>query len=119
MKKSIYILEDNASTRNILEMLLREENYQVQSYQYAEEFLERIKVSVPDMVVLDVQLPDGDGNKIAEQLKGDLKTFHIPIMLMSGNNHLHSIKNKMWAEEYINKPFDINDFITRIDKYLN
>lgn len=119
MKKSIYILEDNASTRIILEMLLLEENYRVESYQFAEDFLNKISRKLPDMVILDIHLPDGNGMKIAESLKGNNKTHHIPIMVMSGNNYIYSLKNKFWADEFINKPFDINDFVNRIDRYLN
>ncbi len=119
MKKSIYILEDNAGTRNILETLLTEEDYQVVTYKYAAQFWQQLQYKTPDMIVLDIHLPDGNGIEICNTLKSSIATHNIPVIMMSGNNYLHHVKDKKWAEEYINKPFDMNDLILRIEKYLD
>jgi DNA-binding response OmpR family regulator len=117
MKKCIYVVEDNRSLREVIEFLLLEEEYQVKSCQNLKEFWLQMQNHLPDMVVLDVLLPDGNGMEICTKLKQNAKTHTIPVMMMSANNFLNKVKSKCHADAYINKPFDINDFIDRIEKY--
>lgn len=118
MKKSIFVVEDNASIREMLEFLLKEEEFEVVSCPNSQAFWQAIQMQLPDMVVLDVMLPDGNGVDICTQLKGNVKTHNIPVMMMSANNQLNKIKSKCGAEDYINKPFDLNDFVERVEHYL-
>lgn len=117
MKKCIYVVEDNRNLREIIEFLLVEEQYQVKSCPNMKDFWLQMQNHLPDMVVLDVMLPDGNGMDICTKLKQSAKTHDIPVMLMSANNYLSKIKSKFEAEAYINKPFDINDFIKRVEKF--
>lgn len=118
MKKCIYVVEDNNSLREVIEFLLVEEQYEVKTCPTMKDFWQQMQNFLPDMVVLDVVLPDGSGIDICTQLKQSAKTHDIPVMMMSANNHLNKIKSKCDAEAYINKPFDINDFIKRVEKYV-
>ncbi len=116
-RKCIYVLEDNANIADIIEFLLVEELYEVIICKNASSFWRQMREQTPDMIVLDVILPDANGLDICTTLKRDLKTHHIPVMMMSGNNHLSKVKAKCDAETYLNKPFDLNDFMQRIDYY--
>jgi len=118
MKKCIYVVEDNANIREIIEMLLTEEQYEVMACPNEKEFWLLMKNHLPDMVVLDVKLPDGNGLEICEKLKYSSKTHDIPVLMMSANNYLHTVKSKCHADNFINKPFDINDFVERIEQHL-
>ena len=118
MKKCIYVVEDNAGIRDVIEFLLVEEDYDVKSCPNVHVFWQLMKKQTPDMIVLDVMLPDGNGIDLCDKLKTSAKTFNIPVMLMSANNYLNKVKDKCTAEDYINKPFDLNDFIQRIDHQL-
>jgi len=117
MKKCIYVVEDNINLREVLEFLLVEEKYQVKTCPSIKDFWLQMQHHLPDMVVLDVLLPDGNGLDICTKLKRSAKTHNIPVMLMSANNYLNKIKSKCSAEAFINKPFDVNDFIKRIEKF--
>lgn len=116
-KKCVYVLEDNANIADIIEFLLVEELYEVKVCKNVNAFWQEMSAHKPDMVVLDVMLPDGNGLDICNQLKRNVRTHHIPVMVMSGNNYLSKVKSKCNAESYINKPFDLNDFMQRIDHY--
>jgi len=116
-KKCVYVLEDNANIADIIEFLLVEELYEVKVCKNARSFWKEMQHHKPDLIVLDVILPDANGLDICTQLKKDIKTHRIPVMMMSGNNHLSKIKSKCDADSYINKPFDLNDFMQRVDYY--
>lgn len=118
MKKCIYVVEDNAAIRDMIEFLLVEEQYDVKSCPSTNSFWQQMAMQKPDMVILDVMLPDGSGVEICNQLKHSAKTYQIPIMMMSAGNQLSKVKNDCDAEDYINKPFDLNDFVVRIEHHL-
>ena len=117
MKKCIYVLEDNAAIRDIIEFMLTEEEYKVVMSATVREFWSQMQKQTPDMVVLDLMLPDGDGIEICNELKSKASTYNIPVMVMSGNNYIHKVKSKCTADEFINKPFDLNDFTNRIEHH--
>ncbi|MET0574044.1 MAG: response regulator [Pedobacter agri] len=118
MKKCIYVVENNPSIREIIEFLLTEELYEVKACRNTSDFWLQMQQSIPDMVILDIMLPDGNGIDICSQLKTNIKTHDIPVMMMSANNHLNAVKAKCTAEDFINKPFDLNDFASRVERYL-
>ena len=117
MKKCIYVVEDNAAIREMIEFLLVEEDYEVKTCPNTFEFWQQMAHQKPDMVVLDVMLPDGNGVEICTALKHNVKTYDIPVMMMSAGNQLNLVKAKCEAEDFINKPFDLNDFIHRVERY--
>ncbi len=119
MKKCIYIVEDNEDIREILEYLLIEEHYKVKAYPNIKEFWQQMKKQLPDMVVLDIMLPDGNGMDVCKKMKKEISTFAIPVMMMSANYQVMDLKNKCGAEEFISKPFDINNFVNRVKRYLD
>lgn len=118
MKKIVYVVEDNDDIREMIEYLLSSEKYDVYGYATAFAFKEQLKVSNPDIIVLDIMLPDGNGFEICDQLKSSEVTKDIPILLMSAHANISDIKQVSQAEDFISKPFDIDDFISRIDRYI-
>lgn len=119
MKKCIYIVEDNNDIREILEYLLTEEDYKVKAYPNIKSFWQQMKKHLPDMVVLDIMLPDGNGLDVCKKMKNESNTHSIPVLMMSANYYTMDIKNKCGAQEFISKPFDINNFVNRVKRYLN
>ena len=119
MKKCIYILEDNPAIRDVIEFLLTEELYEVKACQNTIDFWLQMNNHKPDMVILDIILPDGNGIDVCTALKQNAGTHDIPVMMMSANNHLNRVKSKCTAEDFINKPFDLNDFASRVAKYVS
>jgi len=118
-KKCIYILEDNDDIRELIAFLLTEENYEVHGYPTVKSFRTDMLSAHPDMIILDVMLTDGNGIDVCDELKANYKTHDIPVLMMSAHSHARDIKQKCDAEDFISKPFDISDFVKRVDHYLH
>lgn len=118
MIKRIHVLEDDEDIRYIIGVLLKDEGYELQLSSTFAELKSKLKDSVPDLFILDVMLPDGDGASICEDLKGDVFTKHIPIIVMSANDQNKQISLDAGANDYISKPFDIDYIVNRINAQL-
>jgi len=118
MIKRIHVLEDDEDIRYIIGVLLKDEGYELQLSSTFAELKTKLKDSVPDLFILDVMLPDGDGASICEDLKSDIFTKHIPIIVMSANDQNKQISLDAGANDYISKPFDIDYIVKRINAQL-
>ena len=114
MQKLIYILEDNDEIREILELLLVEDDYRVSAFANVSSFLIGLSLQVPDTFILDVMLPDGNGIDICRKLKEDERTSNVPVVMMSANYNQEQLASSCPAQDFISKPFDIADFSNRI-----
>ncbi len=119
MNKTIYVVEDNDDIRELVEYLLEVEGYEVVGFPNATSFNKQIESFLPDMVVLDVMLPDGNGIDICNQLKATSATQNTPVLLMSANANVGMIGNETKADDFISKPFDIDDLVKRVGKLIN
>ncbi len=118
MAKSIHLLEDDEDIRFIVEYVLIEEGYEVESFSTALEFNNNLQNQIPDLVILDVMLPDGNGIEICRTLKTAPKTAAIPIIIMSAHAAEKSVLEEACADDFISKPFDLNHFIRHVKTQL-
>ena len=79
----IYIVEDDASIREIEMIALKNSNYTVSAFERASDFWNKIGSIIPDLVLLDVMLPDGDGYEIVRKLRQDPQTKRIPVIMVT------------------------------------
>lgn len=117
-KKRIHILEDDQEIRNVIEILLSDEGFELQLSSSFADLKRNIQDAMPDLFLLDVMLPDGNGAEICEDLKTDIFTKHIPIIVMSAQNNSEQKAIDAFADDYISKPFDIDDVLNRINTQL-
>ena len=73
----IYIVEDDASIREIETIALKNSNYMVQAFERASVFYEKMEELLPDLILLDIMLPDEDGYRIVRRLRSNPKTKNI------------------------------------------
>ena len=116
--KRICILEDNKDIREIIELVLHEENYQVFAFGNVRDFWNGALRLQPDAYLLDVMLPDGNGIEVCCELKKDKLTQNTPVLMMSANFSGEEKNVQCGAADYINKPFDIFDLAKRISAQL-
>ncbi|MCX8534240.1 response regulator [Chryseobacterium luquanense] len=114
--KTIFIVEDETGIRDALQLLLSFENYDVRSFATVEAFNSRDKSVVPDIFILDVRLPDGSGTDLCNQIKENEATSKIPVMIISAHAKAENVINSCQADEFIPKPFDIDDVLVKIEK---
>lgn len=116
--KEIFLLEDDEGIRELIQFLLISENFKVTAFSAAREFEKCMAENHPDLILLDVMLPDGNGIEICENLGRARETRHIPVILMSA--HVDAgISEKDHARDFISKPFDINDFMAKVRRQVN
>lgn len=118
MAKCIHLLEDDEDIRFIIEYVLIEEGYEVESFGTALDFGKRMLDHKPDLVILDVMLPDGNGIEICRKLKTEAETYNIPIIIMSAHAAEKSVLEEACADDFISKPFDLNHFIRHVKLQL-
>jgi two-component system phosphate regulon response regulator PhoB len=118
MKKYIHVVEDNEDIRYIVEFFLSDFDYEVQVSATAKEFIESLEKPLPDLYLLDVMLPDGNGLEICRYIKNNTATKHIPVIIMSANANEQEVKRESDANAFINKPFDLMDLANCIKTQL-
>ena len=116
----IYIVEDDESIREIETIALKNSNYIVSAFENAKEFYKKLDELVPDLILLDVMLPDESGYDIVRKLRKRPATQDIPIILVTAKTtEMDMIKGlDGGADDYIKKPFSIMELITRVKALL-
>lgn len=117
--KRILILEDDQGIREVLELLLTSENYNVQSFESIADFLKRDKSELPDLYLFDVMLPDGSGIDLCSTLNQNAQDLKIPVIIMSAHAGVDELKGVCKPEDFISKPFDIEYLLSRIQNAVN
>ena len=117
----IYIVEDDESIREIETIALKNSNYIVSAFENAKEFYKKLDELVPDLILLDVMLPDESGYDIVRKLRKRPATQDIPIIMVTAKTtEMDMIKGlDGGADDYIKKPFSIMELITRVKALLN
>lgn len=118
MEKHILVVEDDSDILELVEYLLSAHGLKVHGVGTAKKFWERLSTHTPDVIILDIMLPDGNGIELCMQLKASDTTKHIPVVLMSANFGPHELETRPCAQEFISKPFDVNEFIGKIQKQM-
>ena len=116
----IYIVEDDESIREIETIALKNSNYIVSAFENAKEFYKKLDELVPDLILLDVMLPDESGYDIVRKLRKRPATQDIPIIMVTAKTtEMDMIKGlDGGADDYIKKPFSIMELSTRVKALL-
>jgi DNA-binding response OmpR family regulator len=120
MNTKILVIDDEADLRELLKSNLEKEGYNVSTVASASQALDFLKNSRPELILCDVMLPDMIGTKLANQLKNDLSTAAIPIIMLTAKDKETDIVVglNMGADDYITKPFSTPVLLARIEAQL-
>jgi signal transduction histidine kinase/DNA-binding response OmpR family regulator len=119
-KESILVVEDNADARQFIRGAL-EPFYTVKEASDGIEGIEQAKKIIPDLVVSDIMMPKADGYELCNVLKDDIKTSHIPIILLTAKASEASIIQGLecGADDFITKPFSTQILLARIKNLID
>lgn len=118
MKKKILIAEDDKSIIEVVKIILENEGYDVLQASHGEHIHKALKEHTPDMILLDIWLFGEDGGKIAQSLKSKPETKEIPLVMMSANNETEKITKEAGADDFLLKPFNIEDLLYIVRKHV-
>lgn len=119
-KKKLLIVEDDTDIVEMLSTFFKEEGYEVFSTAWGQDALELCRKLVPDLVLLDIRLPDMDGFEICRQLHSSFRTSHIPIICLTDKRgQVDKIAGlEAGAVDYVTKPFNLQELNLRVRNAL-
>jgi len=118
--EKILAVDDEENIRELVRYNLAREGYQVTTVGSGEEALKQAGEKPPDLIVLDLMLPGMDGFDVCKQLKNDVRTAHIPIVMLTvkGEESDIVVGLELGADDYITKPFSPKVLLARIKAVL-
>ncbi len=117
----ILIADDEIHIRTLLKITLEMEGYEVAMAADGQEALDRIDDQVPDLILLDIKMPNMNGWQVCEKLKSDEKTRNIPIIMVTafGQKEARQRSLDLGADEFFPKPFETPALLEVVKKLIN
>ena len=116
----ILVIDDCLDNLTLLTIILNDLGYQIRQADSGKMAFKAIEQNLPDLILLDIQMPGMDGYGVCRRLKADPKTKEIPVIFISAfNNPNDKVKGfELGGEDYITKPFFVEEVIARVEKQL-
>lgn len=120
-KENILCVDDDPKIIEALSRLLRYSGYNVCSTSLETATLELATAVPPNLILLDITMPSRSGLRILEELKRDLATSDIPVLIVSGRDEPQIVEMavRLGAEDFISKPFDPDFLLERVRKLID
>jgi len=117
----VLLVEDNTDMRSFIKTLLTEEGFVTVEAANGRQGIDMAKEIIPDLIISDIMMPDADGYQLCRELKQDIKTSHVPIILLSVKYTEKEITRGLetGADDYITKPFNMDILLTRVRNLIN
>ena len=119
-KSTILYVEDNPDNRMLVKRILRAEGYELLEATNANEAMDLLEDTVPDLILMDINMPDMDGYTLTTKIKSMPGFGRIPIIALTANVMRGDKEKTLEAgcDGYIQKPLDIDQLTREIEKYL-
>lgn len=117
--KNILVIEDNHAILDVITLILQSEAYKVTGLSKSADMLLHIDQLKPDLMILDIMLPDGDGRDLLRQIRTNPATEAIPVLMISARYTEQNIEHGEYKPNgFLAKPFDIDDLLDKIEGIL-
>jgi two-component system, OmpR family, phosphate regulon response regulator PhoB len=116
----VLIVDDERDLVRLLEFNLRQAGFETVSAHGGEEALQRVRQRIPDLVVLDLMLPDVPGTEVCRQLKASPRTRHVPVLMLTARTDEvdRVVGFELGADDFVTKPFSVRELVLRIRAIL-
>jgi DNA-binding response OmpR family regulator len=120
-KTKILVVDDEEYIQHILNFSFGAEGYEVSTASDGDEAIKKARQEHPDVIVLDIMMPNMDGYQTCKKLKGDPQTKNIPVILLTakGRDVDRKLGREAGADDYVVKPFSPGRLIERVEGILN
>jgi twitching motility two-component system response regulator PilG len=120
-RNRILIVEDEESLLKLESILLTSKGYQVYGATDGRSALEELKRIMPDLVLLDIMLPELDGFEVCRQIKENPETCHVPVVMLSARKNRQDVERgaQVGADAYVTKPFKSAKVMEIIESLLH
>jgi PleD family two-component response regulator len=115
-KGRILVVEDDSDIANMLKIYFTGQGYDIETVRRGDAAMEKTQQQLPQLIVLDINLPDTDGYTVCKTLRTNTRTRHIPVIFLTDKDDRSDILAglELGADDYITKPFDIEELELRI-----
>lgn len=119
-KARLLIVEDDLDISNMLRIYFSGHNYEVDTALRGSDALNKTRLSLPNLIVLDIMLPDIDGFEVCRILRTNTRTSHVPIIFLTQKDERSDKLQglELGADDYITKPFDIEELKLRVQRAI-
>jgi PleD family two-component response regulator len=119
-KATLLVVEDDLDVAEMLTAYFRTQGYEVIAVNWGEDAVQTCRTAHPDLVILDIRLPDIDGFEVARRLRSNQRTLEIPIIFLTEKRERSDRMQglELGADDYITKPFDIQELRLRVRNSL-
>ncbi|WP_153795952.1 response regulator [Foetidibacter luteolus] len=118
MNKKALVCDDDEGILDVISLVLENVNIQSLTETNSLNIYERVEQEKPDIILIDLWMPGLGGDEVTKTLKNNPETKNIPVVIISASREGKKIARESGAEEFIRKPFDINNLVTTISHYL-
>lgn len=118
MDKTILVADDDPAIVDAIEIILEEEGYNVTTADATNILPSLSHQRRPDLVLLDIRMSGEDGREICKRIKQQQTTCNIPVIFVSAHMETERLAKESGADDFILKPFDIDDVITKVEKFI-
>ena len=121
MNWSVLVVDDEPLTQDLLRLMLEPAGFRVSGADDGFEALRLIEENKPDVMILDVMMPDMDGIEVCRTIRENAKTADLPIIMFSGKTHLNAVQEGLdaGANRYLAKPMSRMDLIQNLREVLS
>jgi CheY-like chemotaxis protein len=119
MEKSVLICDDDADILEVTKTILSLRGYRVETMMNTDDLVNRVKEFMPDVILMDLWIPDIGGGEATKLLKADAETSNVPVIIFSANNDIEKVAKNAGANDYLRKPFEIADLEQIIAKHAS
>ena len=116
----VYILEDDDNIRKLINYSLKSQGFEVQDFALPSAFWSALQTTNPDLLLLDIMLPEEDGISILKKLRSNPKTSTIPVIMLTAKDSEYDVVTGLdsGADDYVTKPFGMMALVSRIKAVL-
>lgn len=108
-------MEDNHAILDVITLILESEAFNVSSLNNGNDFLSHVQEFCPDVVIMDIMLPDRDGRQLLKELRETDETKNIPVLMISARyNASNYALDGITADDFMAKPFNIDELMDKI-----
>ena len=120
-KKKILVVDDEDDILNFLELVLQEKGYEVMTANGGQEALTQAQMAKPDLVLLDIMMPQMDGWEVLKLLRVEDETANVPVAMLSARTDAQDRVQGLQegAVDYIFKPFSLQDLLDKIESIFD
>lgn len=117
--KKVFVFDDNPDILELCTIILEDAGYEIKTSITSNDIIGQVSAYMPDIIFMDNWLPDVGGIDATRSLKNDNTLKHIPVIYFSANNDVKTLAEQAGADDYLSKPFDIQELERIVGKYIS